>query len=172
MGGGMQQGMGHGLRFEQIGKLKTSLKLTAPQAALWDKAEKAMAPPTPEARTKMREEMKARHEQTLAALADPKFDPRKFSADLEKQQADMQAQRKAKMSAVREAWFTVYDSLDAGQRGQVREFLRERMDRSHHRPHGWGGHGGPRFKPGAGPEGHPGMHGLAQDGAPAPMPPR
>ncbi len=121
----------------QLAGLKTSLHLTPQQTALWDKAEKAMTPP-PDARAKMEEMMKAHHAQALAALADPKFDPRKFAAEQEKQRDEMQAQRKARMNTIQEAWFTVYDSLDAGQRGQVREFLRTRFEM---RAKAWHHHG-------------------------------
>lgn len=118
----------HGLfSSQQLAGLKTSLRLTPQQAALWEKAEKAMTP-APDARAKRAELAKAHRAQTLAALADPNFDPRKFADEQEKQRDEMQAQRKARMNTTKEAWFSVYDSLDAAQRGQVREFLRARLE--------------------------------------------
>lgn len=152
----------------QLAGLKTSLRLTPQQAALWDKAEKAMAP-APDARAKRQELAKARRDQALAALADPKFDPRKFAAEQEKQRAEMQAQAKTRMNAIKENWFSVYDSLDTAQRGQVREFLRARFEaRGKVRGHrgAWGAHRGdlPGIR-----DGRPGMHegNFTRQGAPA-----
>jgi len=133
---------GPGMRMmREVDQLKTSLQLNASQSALWDKAVAQMKPPTD-----LREQMKAHHDKMTAALADPNFDPRKIAAEMER--AD--AERRARMATIREAWFSVYDSLNPVQRGQVREFLRERMSHMHgghrmewmHHREG-GGHEGP-----------------------------
>ena len=117
---------GPGMRMmKEVERLKASLQLNASQSALWDKAVAQMKPPT-----NMREEMKANHDRMTAALADPNFNPRALAAEMDR----MDTERRARMSSIRDAWFTVYDSLNPAQRGQVREFLRERMS------HGGGMH--------------------------------
>ncbi len=130
------QGM-HGMRgmhrmhmMHELARLKTSLRLTAEQAALWDRAEQQMKPAAD-----IREQMKARHERMAAMLDDPNFDPRKLAAETD----SMQSERMAKRKSMREAWFAVYDKLNPAQRGQVREFLRSHMARGEHmRGHtGW-----------------------------------
>lgn len=110
----------------ELERLKTSLKLDASQTALWDRAQARMRPPTDP-----RDGMKARRERIAAMLDDPNFDPRKLAADMD----GADTERRAQMSAMRDAWFAVYDSLNPVQRGQVREFLRSHMGR----PHGRGG---------------------------------
>ncbi len=107
---------------KEVERLKASLQLGASQSALWDKAVAQMKPPTD-----MREKMRAEHDKMTAALADPNFDPRKIAAEMDR----MGAERRARMATIREAWFSVYDSLNPAQRGQVREFLRERMSPMH-----------------------------------------
>ena len=123
MGPGMQGE--HGMRgmhrmhmMRELSRLKTSLRLAPEQTALWDRAEQQMKPPAD-----MREQMKARHDRMAAMLDDPNFDPRKFAAETD----SMQAERVARHKSMREAWFAVYDKLNAAQRGQVREFLRSHM---------------------------------------------
>ena len=112
-----------------VERLRTSLKLNANQNALWDKAEGLMRPP-PDGR----EQMKARHDRLAAMLDDPNFDPRQLAADMDSGDNE----RRARMTAMRDAWFAVYDSLNPVQRGQAREFLRSHM--AH--PHRMGGEGG------------------------------
>lgn len=122
----MSQG-DHGMRgmhrmrmMRELARLKTSLRLTPEQSALWDRAEQQMKPAGD-----VREQMKARHERMTAMLDDPNFDPRKLAADID----SMQSERMAKRKSMRDAWFAVYDKLNPVQRGQVREFLRERIAR-------------------------------------------
>jgi periplasmic protein CpxP/Spy len=121
-------GMHH---MRELDRFKTSLALNAQQSALWDKAVAAMKPPAD-----MREKMKAEHERMSGMLADPNFDPHKLAAEMDAAGAE----RRAHMASIRDAWISVYDSLNPSQRGQVREFLRERMSG---RGHGGGmrGHG-------------------------------
>ena len=106
-----------------VARLKTSLRLTPEQAALWDRAAQQMKPPAD-----LREQMKARHERMAAMLDDPNFDPRKLAAEMDR----MQSERMERHKAMREAWFAVYDQLNPVQRGQVREFLRSHMGRGEH----------------------------------------
>jgi Spy/CpxP family protein refolding chaperone len=134
-GGPGMQGM-HKMR--EVERLKTSLQLNAQQAAVWDRAVAQMKPQGD--RRDMREQMKARHDRMAAMLDDPNFDPRRLAAEMDR----VGAERKARMTTIRDAWFAVYDVLNPVQRGQVREFLRERMTR-HHGMHGGmhGDRGGP-----------------------------
>jgi hypothetical protein len=81
----------------------------------------------------MREKKRAEHERYLAALMDPSFDPRKWIADQDRERAEQEAH----MKESRTAWLAVWDSLDAGQRTQVREFL---FKRAQHHGHHFGGH--------------------------------
>jgi len=114
---------------KEVDRLKTSLQLNATQAAAWDRAVAQMKP-----QPNTREQMKARHDRMTSMLDDPNFDPRKMAAEME----SVAAERKARMTAMRDAWFAVYDTLNPVQRGQVREFLRERMS---HMGHERGMHG-------------------------------
>jgi periplasmic protein CpxP/Spy len=109
-------------RMHELDRFKKSLALNPQQTALWDRAVAAMKPPA-----NMFEQMKARRDKLSAMLDDPNFDPRRMAAEMDS--AD--AERKAHMTSIRDAWFTVYDSLNPAQRGQVREFLRERMSGHH-----------------------------------------
>ena len=106
----------------EVERLRTSLKLNASQAAAWDRAVEQMKPPTD-----LRDKAKAQHERMASMLDDPAFDPRKWAADMD----SVEAERRAKMTSVRDAWFAVYDSLNPVQRGQAREFLRSHLSRSH-----------------------------------------
>ncbi len=134
-GGEMRDGHGAGMgehgpgmrEMHELDRLRTSLQLTPQQSALWDRAAAAMKPDG-----NPHEEMKARHDRMLAMLADPNFNPRAMAAETDR----MDDERKAKMRTVRDAWFAVYDSLNPAQRGQVREFLRERMTKHEHGMHG------------------------------------
>ncbi|MGI9027022.1 MAG: Spy/CpxP family protein refolding chaperone [Burkholderiaceae bacterium] len=128
------RGMHHMHMMRELGRLKTSLRLTPEQAALWDRAEQRMKPPAD-----MREQMKTRHERMTAMLDDPNFDARKLASEMDSVQSEHMARRKS----MREAWFAVYDKLNPVQRGQVREFLRSRMSRGEHMRGrmGWMHHG-------------------------------
>ncbi len=106
----------------ELERLKGSLRLTAGQAALWDKAEAQMQPSGDP-----REAMRARRDRTAAMLDDPNFDPRKLAAEMDSGDAE----RRARTTSVRDAWFAVYDSLNPVQRGQAREFLRSHLSHRH-----------------------------------------
>ncbi len=110
---------GHGMRMmRELDRLKTSLQLNGSQAAAWDKAVAAMKPSGDP-----RAEMKSHRDRLAAALDDPNFDPRKLAAETDRTETE----HRARMSMIRDAWFSVYDTLNPVQRGQVREFLREKM---------------------------------------------
>ena len=121
MGGGHEMhGMHHMHMMHELTRLKTSLRLTPEQAALWDRAEQQIKPAAD-----VREQRKARHDRMTAMLDDPNFDPRKLAAEMD----SAQTERMAKHKSAREAWFAVYDKLNPAQRGQVREFFRSHMAR-------------------------------------------
>ena len=142
----MMEHRGPGMRgmhmMREVERLKTSLQLTPQQATLWDRAVAQMKP-QPDAR----EQMKGTHDRMAAMLDDPNFDPRRMAAEMDRAADD----RKAKMTAMRDAWFSVYDALNPVQRGQVREFLRARMSRGHHEMRGghgeWMHHDGEKGRP-------------------------
>ncbi len=146
-----------GGHMRDLERLKTSLRLNPSQVALWDRAEQQMKPPTDG-----HEQMKARRDRMAAMLDDPDFDPRKLAADLDS--AD--AERRAKMTAMRDAWFAVYASLNPVQRGQAREFLRSRLGGRHGMHERMGEHGGERMDEHHGP-----MHGRDGAAGRPPMPP-
>lgn len=117
----MHHGRGDGM-FRNIAKLHTQLKLNATQEALWQKAEAQMKQNAETAR--------ARHQDLRSsmqtALNQPNADLRALSSQMDKaRDEDIAAHR-----ALREQWLALYDSLDAGQKEQVRSFLRERMQRA------------------------------------------
>ncbi len=126
-------GPGHergGRMMKEVERLKTSLKLTASQAALWDRAADLMKPPAD-----AREKIRSQRDRVAAMLDDPAFDPRRLAAEMD----GAQSERRARMASVRDAWFAVYDSLNPVQRGQAREFLRSHltMHRGHGGREGW-----------------------------------
>jgi|GEM_PF-6991962 len=98
------------------------LKLSGKQEELWEKAQEATDDATDRARIINRN----LHDQIRVDLDQP-------SADL-KQMIQRQEEARIKTEAVfkqaREAWFTAYDSLNAGQKEQLREAVREGMDAS------------------------------------------
>jgi Spy/CpxP family protein refolding chaperone len=133
MRGGGEMAGGHAMHgpgmhmMREAARLRTSLQLNGQQAALWDRAVAAMKP-----QGDPRADMKARHERIAAMLDDPNFDPRRLAAEMDRAETE----HRARMSSVREAWFALYDSLNPVQRGQVREFLREKMTRHEGGMHG------------------------------------
>lgn len=141
----------HGME-RDLDRLKTSLRLDGKQTALWDRAAARMKPPAD-----AREAFKARREHVNAMLDDPNFDPKKLAAEMDQEQA----KRDAEMKDRRDAWITVYESLNPVQRGQVREYMRGRLAR------------GPFFGPGPAMwmHGGPHGHGPRPEGMPTPPAP-
>jgi hypothetical protein len=119
-------GAHHPMRMEHF---KASLHLNAQQDVLWKTATDAMKPPAD-----WKARMKEHHAKVEAVFADPNFDPRKLDAIMEEGRAAHAAHQKQ----VHEAWFAFYDSLDAGQKGQVREFMRAQIEHPHRMHAGWG----------------------------------
>jgi len=126
------EGMGPMRGFDRLHK---ELNLNAQQEELWKKAQglqreafRAMHAKGEETRAKLRVE-----------IDKPGADLKQFAQLREQLGAQMRAQTEAARKQVREAWFAVYDTLDAGQKEKVRLAIRDGMDRMgrHHR-------GGPR----------------------------
>lgn len=113
--------------------VKTKLKLTPGQSVLFDAAVSKMHPPK-----ELREEMRKSHEEYLTALLDPSFDPRKWIAEQDRLRAEREAHAKDTHTALLAFW----DSLDATQKTQVREFLIRRALHEHRGEPagGWGDH--------------------------------
>ncbi len=128
------EGMGPMRGLERLHK---ELNLNAQQEELWKKAQAAQR----EAHRAMR----AKGEETRAKLRveidKPGADLKQFAQLRDQLGAQMRAQMEATQKQVREAWFAVYDTLDAAQREKVRVAIRDGMDRMS----GMGRHrGGPR----------------------------
>ncbi len=125
--------MRHGDHKRGMEWVETKLKLTASQSVLFDAAMSKMRPPT-----ELREQMRKSHEQYLTALLDPSFDPRKWIAEDDR----LRTEREERMKETHTALLAFWDSLDATQKTQVREFLIKRALHQHRggRQGGWGDH--------------------------------
>ena len=128
------EGMGPMRGFERLHK---ELKLNPKQEELWKKAQDAqreafrsMHAKAEETRTKLR-----------AEIDKPGADLKQFAQLGDQMREQMRAQMEATHKQVQEAWFGVYDSLDAKQKEQVRVAIRDGMDRRG--GHRGGHHGGP-----------------------------
>jgi len=116
---------GHDQMFGRLERIHAELKLNEPQEALWKKAQaqsresfKHMRDAGRELRGKMR-----------AGIDKPGADLKQLA-----QLGDeLRSQAQASRNQVRDAWFAVYDALDAGQKEQVRQILKARLERSGHR---------------------------------------
>lgn len=114
--GAAEDGMFHGLQ-----KLHDGLKLTPEQEAQWQKAQAQMKQNAEAARARHEAMRRDMH----AALDQPDVDFRALSEQMDKSRdQDIAARR-----AAREQWLAFYDSLDAGQKEQVRGFMKERLQR-------------------------------------------
>ncbi len=106
-------------------RLHKELNLNPHQEELWKKAQAAQR--------EVRRSMRARGEETRARLRaeidKPGADLKQFAQLRDQLGAQMRAQMEATQKQVREAWFAVYDTLDAGQKEKVRVAIRDGMDR-------------------------------------------
>lgn len=111
--------------FGRLDKVRAELKLNERQEALWKNAETR----TRESFERMRANGRELREKMRAGLEQPGADLKQLAqlGDQLRQQAE------ASRRQTREAWFELYDSLDAGQKEQVRQFLKQRMDRFNRR---------------------------------------
>ena len=118
-------------------RLHKQLNLNPQQEELWQKAQglqrdafKSLQAKSAENRAKLRSE-----------IDKPGADLKAFAQLRDQLREQTRTQMEASHEQTRAAWFTLYDSLDANQREQVRVAIRDGMDRVGHR----GMHrGGPR----------------------------
>ena len=128
------EGMGPMRGLERLHK---ELNLNAQQEELWKKAQGLQR----EAHRAMRAKGEETRAQLRAEIDKPGADLKQFAQLRDQLGAQMRAQMEATQKQVREAWFAVYDTLDAAQREKVRVAIRDGMDRMS----GMGRHrGGPR----------------------------
>jgi Spy/CpxP family protein refolding chaperone len=116
------EGMGPMAGFE---RLHRELNLNPQQEELWKRAQglqreefKTMRDKAEETRAKLRTE-----------IDKPGVDLKQFARVSDKLREESRAQMEATHRQVRDAWFGVYDSLDAKQKEQVRLAIRDNMDR-------------------------------------------
>jgi hypothetical protein len=125
------EGMGPMRGFERLHK---QLNLNSQQEELWKKAQAAQR----EASNAMRAKGDETRAKLRAEIDKPGVDLKQYAQLGDQLRDQMHAQMEATRKQVRTAWFSVYDSLDAKQREQVRVAIRDGMDRMGHR----GGHRG------------------------------
>jgi len=135
--GGDLDGMGPMGNMESVHK---KLNLNAQQEELWKKAQAASR----EALRKMRASGEEIREKMRVEIDKPGADLKQFMQLGDKMREQMRVQMDARRKQAREAWFKVYDSLDADQREQVRMAIKDSMDR--------GGRKGTRGLRGQGPD--------------------
>ena len=121
-----------------FGRLHKQLNLNPEQEALWQKAQAAQRDAF--------KALRAKGEETRAKLRTeidkPGTDLKAFAQLRDQLREQIRAEGEASRQQVRAAWFSLYDSLDAAQREQVRVAIRDGMDRMGHRgmrrggPHG------------------------------------
>jgi len=124
--------------FQGFERLHRELNLSAQQEELWKKAQglqrdtfKTMREKAAETRARLR-----------AEIDKPGTDLKQFAQLSDQLREEGRSQMEAAHKQVRDAWFGVYDSLDANQKEQVRVAIRDGMDRAGRRgpksgpPHG------------------------------------
>ena len=116
------EGMGPMRGFERLHK---ELNLTPQQEELWKKAQGAQR----DAFKTMQAKGEEAHARLKSEIDKPGADLKQFAQLRDQLGAQMRAQMEATQKQVREAWFAVYDTLDAGQKEKVRVAIRDRMDR-------------------------------------------
>jgi hypothetical protein len=116
------EGMGPMAGFE---RLHRDLNLNPQQEELWKKAQGAQRE---ELRT-MREKAEETRARLRAEIDKPGVDLKQFAQLSDKLREESRAQMEATHRQTRDAWFGVYDSLDAKQKEQVRLAIRDSMER-------------------------------------------
>jgi len=119
-----REGGHHGFMERGLAQLHDKLNLNPQQEALWQKALSS----TQQTMAQMRKEHKERRDTLLRKLDNPKVNLHMLAQQMD----TMRDQQAAARKQVRDQWLAVYDSLDANQQGQVRSFLRERLERVGH----------------------------------------
>ena len=135
------EGMGPTRELERLHK---QLKLNPEQEKLWKKAQAVQRDVFRQMRAKGGE----MHAKLRAEIDKPGADLKQFALLGDQLREQMHAQMQATRKPAREAWFAVYDALDADQKEQARVAIREGMDRM-----GRGHHGGPPAEPRGGAKG-------------------
>lgn len=108
-------------------RLHDNLKLDAAQETLWQNAVQA----NKDERTAMRDKARQQRDEIKAMLDKPGADLRAVAKRMDEVQAEGQKMRMAS----RDRWLTVYDSLNAEQKEQAREFFKNQVERKGHRGH-------------------------------------
>jgi len=135
-GGKGPEGMRPMRGFERLHK---ELNLNPQQEELWKKAQAAQR----EAFRSMRAQGEETRARLRAEIDKPGADLKQFVQLRDQLGARMHAQMDANRKQAREAWFVVYDALDANQKEKVRVAIRDGMDRmARHRGGQRGGHHG------------------------------
>jgi periplasmic protein CpxP/Spy len=116
-----------------MSQLHTDLKLDAKQEALWTEAEKAST----ESMVGMRDRFRQHQEEIQALIDKPGADLRAVAKRMDEFKAEGQKLREVN----RDRWLTVYDSLNAEQKEQARQFFKSKLDRMTR--HGHRGNRGP-----------------------------
>jgi hypothetical protein len=119
-------------------RLHRELNLNPQQEELWSKARTAQR----EAFRSLRAKAAETHAKLKAEIDKPGVDLKQFAQLSDTLREKSRAQMEATRKQVRDAWFSVYDSLDAKQKEQVRVAIRDGMDRV--ASHRGGRRGGPR----------------------------
>jgi uncharacterized membrane protein len=110
-----------------FGRLHNDLKLDANQEALWRKARATMR----QDMMKQRDIDKQMRQTLIQKLRDPQVDLKALADQMDQEQSQQQQVR----DEIRSQWIAFYASLDAGQQGQVRQFMLDRLQRP---GHDWG----------------------------------
>lgn len=108
-------------------RLHDSLKLDATQETLWKNTVEANKAEM----SGMRDKFRQQHDEIKSMLDKPGADLRAVAKQMDEVQAEGQKLRMAS----RDRWLTMYDSLNAEQKEQAREFFKNAMERHGHRGH-------------------------------------
>lgn len=127
-GGQMEHRMAHAMK--AMSRLHDELKLDATQQALWQQAEEGSR----SAIGDMREQLRKKGEEALAAVSRPGADLRAVLQQME----PLKELGRQQQAVVRDRWLGVYDALDAAQKEKARLFFKSRLEAMSHR----GGFGG------------------------------
>jgi hypothetical protein len=119
-------------------RLHRELNLNPQQEELWKKAQDAQR----EAFKTVRAKAAETRAKLRVEIDKPGVDLKQFAQLSDKLREQQRAQMEATRKQVRAGWFSVYDSLDAKQKEQVRVAIRDGMDRT--ASHRGGYRGGPR----------------------------
>ena len=118
-----------------FGRLHKQLNLNAQQEDLWQKAQAAQR----DAFKSLRTTGEQNRAKLRAEIDKPGVDLKQFAQMRDQLREQMRTQAEASRKQVRDAWFALYDTLDANQKEQVRLAILSGMDRMGRGPHGMRG---------------------------------